>query len=340
MKKMIDIPILKKEACERITDLLDHMSIDYTDIDPNIFARCPVHGGDNERGFSFSKEKSTWRCWTHNCHDHYGTDILSLFRGIIEYRGGAEGVGPAIGMLCRILKFDKQASSGAKIVTPLDENLKEIITLSSLELISDTNPIISPIDLSIPSAYYASRENSEETLRHFGVGDYYGTDTFGGRAMIPVHNSNGDLIAYSGRAIKEFITPKFIFTKGFQRNYCLYNHHRALEHAKKTQTLFITEGPGDVWRLFECGVKNAVAIFGKSISQNQIYLLLSSDISKVVVLTDNDQAGRECKIEMQRKLGRYFTLVFPRMTQKDLGCMTIEKIKSKILTQTKGCFSD
>ena len=45
------------------------------------------------------------------------------------------------------------------------------------------------------------------------------------------------------------------------------------------------------------------------------------------MLLDNDQAGREAKVELQRKLGRLFTLVFPKTTGSDIGKKTVEQIK-------------
>ena len=102
--------------------------------------------------------------------------------------------------------------------------------------------------------------------------------------------------------------------------------------------MFITEGQGDTWRLFECGIENSVGIFGKSLTKEQEHKILNSGITKIVVLTDNDQAGRESKVQMQRKLARNFKLFFPRFSGKDIGDMSIKDIENKILPQVKGLY--
>ena len=82
-----------------------------------------------------------------------------------------------------------------------------------------------------------------------------------------------------------------------------------------------------MWRLWEAGYKNAVGVFGKDVSEDHKAILLTSGITKLIVLLDNDQAGREAKVDIQRRLGRLFTLVFPQTTGSDIGKKTVEQIK-------------
>ena len=107
---------------------------------------------------------------------------------------------------------------------------------------------------------------------------------------------------------------------------------------QKTRTLFLVEGQGDAWKLWECGVANVVGLFGKDISGQQRKLLLRSGATTLIILTDNDQAGRESKIKIKRDMGRLFTLIFPKMNTKDLGTMNIDMVKQSILKNLKGYF--
>ena len=118
----------------------------------------------------------------------------------------------------------------------------------------------------------------------------------------------------------------------------LYNHHRALEYITKTSCLFILEGQGDVWKLYEAGINNCVSIFGKEISETQKNLIMNLNITTLVILTDNDQAGRESKFQIQRQFSRMFNLKFPTLSRKDVGDMTVEQIKKDILPQVKGLY--
>ena len=127
-----------------------------------------------------------------------------------------------------------------------------------------------------------------------------------------------------------------LFSEGLRKTDYLYNYDNAIHTAKEKACLFLVEGQGDVWKLYEAGVLNAVGLFGKDVSATQRELLLQSGVTKLVVLTDNDQAGRESKIKINREMSRLFNLVFPKMKTKDLGIMTTEKIKNEILTDLEG----
>ena len=88
--------------------------------------------------------------------------------------------------------------------------------------------------------------------------------------------------------------------------------------------------------MWDAGVQNCVGLFGKDVSQHQKRILMSSGATTLVVLTDNDQAGREAKMKIQRNLNRMFTVVFPKMERKDIGAYSVDNIKTKILTQING----
>jgi 5S rRNA maturation endonuclease (ribonuclease M5) len=81
-----------------------------------------------------------------------------------------------------------------------------------------------------------------------------------------------------------------------------------------------------------------MSIFGKTISKEQEDKLLKMPMTHIIILTDNDQAGRESKIQIQRQLGRMYKLTFPKISNKDVGDMSIEQVQSKILPQIKGTY--
>ena len=160
------------------------------------------------------------------------------------------------------------------------------------------------------------------------------------RAIIPIHDDDGkDVVGIIGRSMRDYRMPKFLFNpKGFDKRYYFYNYHRALEKAKETSCLYIVEGQGDVWKLYEAGVLNAVSIFGKTITEQQKNKLLKLPITHLIILTDNDQAGRESKVQIQRQLNRLYKLTFPKFIQKDIGDMDIKKIKKDILANLRGTY--
>ena len=90
--------------------------------------------------------------------------------------------------------------------------------------------------------------------------------------------------------------------------------------------------------IYEAGVLNAVSIFGKTISKEQENKLKKLPITHLIILMDNDQAGRESKVQIQRQLNRMYKLTFPNLTDKDIGDMDIKKIKKDILANLKGTY--
>jgi 5S rRNA maturation endonuclease (ribonuclease M5) len=198
--------------------------------------------------------------------------------------------------------------------------------------------IIENIETCGRSPYFESRGFYTNTLKHFGVEDcLHKKSLMNNRSIIPVVHDE-KRVGFIARATKPWQSPKYLFSDGFKKANYLYNYDKALVRSVETATLFLVEGQGDVWRMYEAGVTNCVGLFGKDISSTQKELLLKSGATKIVVLTDNDQAGRESKIKIQRELFRSFNLKFPKFADKDIGDMSIEAIQNNILSDLKGTY--
>ena len=81
------------------------------------------------------------------------------------------------------------------------------------------------------------------------------------RVVIPVHNPQGELVAYAGRAPGEPSDgePKYKVPPNFKKSLELYNLHRAAERAAAEKHLIVVEGFFDAFRIWEAGFKNVVA---------------------------------------------------------------------------------
>ena len=188
------------------------------------------------------------------------------------------------------------------------------------------------------SPYFESRGFQRGTLDFFGVKDC--SDRFcpmRHRSIIPV-NYEGQQVGYIARSMRDWLQPKYLISEGLRKTDFLYNYDNAMEDAVNNNCLFLVEGQGDVWKLYEAGVKHSVGLFGKDISYTQRKLLIRSGVTNLIVLTDNDQAGRESKIKIRRDFGRLFNLIFPKMHTKDIGDMSVEKIKENILKDLRGYY--
>ena len=188
------------------------------------------------------------------------------------------------------------------------------------------------------SFYFEKRGFLPDTLEHFRVQDCIDkTSKMWNRAIIPVTFENKE-VAYIARATKSFIQPKYLFSKGFKKSEYLYNYDNAIDVAKEKHALFLVEGQGDVWRMYEAGAKNCVGLFGKDISDTQKSLLIKSGVTDLIILTDYDQAGREGRMKIQRELNRMFNLTYPLMPKKDIGDTSVKKVQKHILSQAEGLY--
>tara|TARA_B100002019_G_scaffold39577_1_gene33130 strand:+ start:1106 stop:2035 length:930 start_codon:yes stop_codon:yes gene_type:complete len=308
--------------------------------------KCPIHeGSDNPFGVSIALDKQVWRCWTRGCHDHYSCNIWGFIKGCLQ----TDSFSDALKYVCKLYDVNGASKNGHSDsggnTSHVDRDFSTLVghlkkTRQRDEKREEHTRASRPKTDRDPSPYFISRGFSEETLEFFGVRNTP-RDTKGilrHRAIIPIFDCDGEYTGYIGRATRDFIQPKYIFSKGIRKSDYLYNYHNATPSMVHLNTLFLVEGQGDVWRLWECGVKNAVGLFGKDISTEQRKLLLNSGATRLVVLTDNDQAGRESKIKIKRDLGRLFKLVFPKMHTKDLGSMMCEQIDRNILQDLKGYY--
>ena len=122
-----------------------------------------------------------------------------------------------------------------------------------------------------------------------------------GRVMLPIHDIQGRVIAFSGRLLPFLDLPndptreaKYvnspetpIFVKGRE----LFNLFRARQSIKpETTHFYLVEGPLDVIRCWECGLKTTVAPQGTGLTEEQLKILKRYDLP-IVGLFDGDKAG-------------------------------------------------
>ena len=346
---------IKEYLNQNAVKVFDALGMKTEVFNQNIYSTCPVHGGDNPRGFSFSPQRGVWRCWTRDCQNDHSSDLIGLIQAVLSEEGSVEvSFKDAVLWACQTFALETPNFKASTTTEEPEEELEEDVILENKVLNTWNKPVQSldykldtfniECELDFPSQYFIDRGYEPDTMRYFEVGDCNDChDYLRDRAIIPIHDDSGEnVVGIIGRAVKEYRQPKFLFhPKGFDKRYLFYNWHRAIKHVleEKIPYLYITEGQGDVWRLYEAGVKNAVSIFGKTISQQQITKLMTyPQISNLIILTDDDQAGRQSKVAIARQLQRTHRLTFPTLSNKDVGNMSPQRIKETILHNLKGTY--
>jgi len=125
-----------------------------------------------------------------------------------------------------------------------------------------------------------------------GVKDDHHYDWFRERVIFPIHNIKGKIIAFGARAMGE-AQPKYLNspeTTWFNKRFELYGLHQAMQ--TRERTLLVTEGYMDVIKLWQHGVKNAVAALGTAIGDSHISHL-KKRAEKVYFSFDGDTAGQK-----------------------------------------------
>jgi len=340
----MDLKQIKKQLNDNAELVFSKLGMTCEVFNDNIYSTCPVHdGSDNPRAFSYSNNKGIWKCWTRDCQQEHGNDMFGLIKGALSaQRGESVDFSGALKWSCELLGISKTKVTTTTKKPEEDDSFYNVVKLLGSNADEyQHKPIELDCELSYPSKYFIERGFRPETLEHFQVGDCKDCkSSLHERAVIPIHDDSGkDIVGLIGRTVREYRSPKFLlYPKGFDKRYFFYNYHRAIPRAIETSCLFILEGQGDVWKLYEAGVKNAVSIFGKTITQEQEEKLHKLPITHLIILTDNDQAGREAKIQIKRQFNRVYKLTFPKFSTKDIGDMSIDQIQNKILSNLEGTY--
>jgi DNA primase len=158
------------------------------------------------------------------------------------------------------------------------------------------------------------------------------------RAVVPVYDETSQYVGCVGRATDENTKPKWFNSKGFKKSFFLYGLWVTKPHIQKSSTIVLVEGQGDVWRLYESGIKNCAGIFGSDLSEDQLINLEELGVMNIVILTDNDEAGQKASKGIIEKGGRRFNYFTPQLSKKDIGDMSIEEINNELKPQIKGLF--
>lgn len=125
-------------------------------------------------------------------------------------------------------------------------------------------------------------------------------DRFRGRLMFPIHNEQGKVIAFGGRALRPGEEPKYLNSaesKIYKKSSVLYNLHRAKIDARKHDRMIVVEGYMDAIGVYSSGLREVVAICGTALGTEQVRLIKNqvaqsrASNGQVILNLDPDEAG-------------------------------------------------
>ncbi len=230
---------------------------------------CPIHSGDGRDAFHVNLARNIFHCFACGA----GGTVLD-FVAAMERCSLFETAQKLQAMTC----FSVPMTSTA--------NEKELVT-ERRRVSSPLNFKLTGIDYAHP--YLAERGITEQTAREFGVGFYAGPGLMHRRLVIPIHNADGQLIAYCGRSVDQ-TQPRYRVPPGFATAAILFNMHRA--SAGEDCSVVVVEGFFDCMQVHQAGIRSVVALMGSVLYEPQRYVLLQR-FSRVILLLDGDPTGRK-----------------------------------------------
>src|SRR6184192_3830824 len=148
----------------------------------------------------------------------------------------------------------------------------------------------------IASGLVKTKDDAERVADETSNAKRTSYDRFRGRIMFPICNDVGEVIAFSGRLLKdEEGTVKYLNspeTSLFRKGKVLFGLDKTKRALIEANCAIVCEGQIDLISLFEAGIKNVVAPQGTAFTEQQARIL-KRFVDEVVLCFDADQAGQK-----------------------------------------------
>ncbi len=174
-------------------------------------------------------------------------------------------------------------------------------------------------------SYWEGRGISAEIMEGFKGG--MATDgKMKGRYVIPIIGPNDRIIGFNGRRTDGGKAMKWKILGSSSK--FLWGGLDAVESSRRA---ILVESMGDALALMQNGVEDVVVLFGVNISQVVLGFLISSNVSKIIVATNNDTThavGQNAASKISSVLSKFFnpeSVVIGLPIQKDFGDMSSEE---------------
>jgi DNA primase len=219
--------------------------------------RCPVHD-DSRASAQFNVHSGLWCCF--GCHE-----------------------GGSIKRLCRELGITPLSEPEPQL-DDLYRKLRELKHPTKEHRLDMPETSLRRYDL--PTRYWAGRGFRPETIKAFDLG----MDMMSNAATIPLRGENGNLLGVIKRYLDDDCDLRYRYPKGFKRSHNLFGSWMVEHHP--SDLVVLTEGSVDAMKVWQAGFPGC-AVYGSSISPEQIRLLRRLGVGQVVLFFDNDRAGKQ-----------------------------------------------
>jgi DNA primase len=276
----------------------------------NLLLYCPFHSNRHTASFSISCDNGAWLCYNPACGE--SGSLIELVKRIL-HKNDFEALRFIGSKQNEALEnFDEMLEGLMEDKPEFEEFPQETIDRLHADLAESKQA----------KEYLGSRLITKESAEYFTLG-YSPTMNM---VVTPVHSPDGTPIGIVGRSIEG---KSFKNSTNLPKSKTLFNIHRA---KKIGDHVIIVESNFDAIRIQQAGFPNVVATLGGSLSVEQ-QKLLNKYFSKITIMTDADEAGRELGMSIANRLNMKDILwasydygkIYPH-DAKDAGDMTSEEI--------------
>lgn len=259
---------------------------------------CPYHNNNRTPAGEVSKESGLFFCF--GCQT-----TRSLIELIMHMTGRTyfEAI--------RFIKSKETETDIEAVVNKAMHQIPDFVQYDEL-LIKRLNK--QALDSSRAMTYFEYRKLTKDSVIKFDLGFSEKQDS----VTIPMHSPDGMCIGFVARTIEG---KEFKNTPGLPKSKILFNLHRV----KSSKIIYVVESSFDAIRLDQVGFP-AVATLGANVSSTQIELL-KKYFTNVVLVADNDEAGKIMAERLSEKMGNKVTVIQPDKQHKDIGDMTDDEIR-------------
>src|SRR4051794_27387899 len=315
-----------KDSIERVKDAVDMVELvgartDLRRVGSRWTALCPFHD-ERTPSFSVDGERGFYHCFGCGASG----DAIGFVEAIegLDFREALESLADRYGVELKLEQEDPRAEEERR----RRERLLKLIerTAAYYERILRESP-----EAAHAREYLAGRGLSEDVLGTYRVGyspsawdkvllgaqrDGFSQeelvdaglaqrnrngqvyDRFRGRIMFPLSDARGRVLGFGARMLGEGRGPKYLNTSEnsiYHKGRQLFGIHQARAAAASAGRIVAVEGYTDVLALHQAGVKEAVAIMGTALTEDQLRELRRAASTAYFAL-DADRAGQEAML--------------------------------------------
>lgn len=306
-----------------IVKIVEHFGVKLTRAGVNYKAKSPFTE-ENTPSFIVSPTKNIFKC--------FSTGIGGNGVKFIQEKEGCEWI-KAIELAASIMDISLEYEE-----LDADEKIKYQEEVNAKKVVDIINDKYQTELVKLPKEHWVNevlqeRGYNEEVIKNFGLGyapdktafitqsmiengqlalsntlgyskakNNVSYDFFRDRLMFPIHNYNGEVIAFGGRRsndAKNFNEegkekyPKYLNSSEselYNKQNVLYAFHLAKNEIRKQGTAILVEGYTDVISLHNAGVENTIATCGTALTIKQAKKL-KTICNEIIVFRDGDNAG-------------------------------------------------